>query len=139
MLRAFDFVKKKGLGVVLPIPFDVILPRGIATPIEPDLLFIRGENLPRRGAPNFQGVPDWIAEIHSPGYQSYDREIKLAAYEDAGVPELWMIDPESCEVFAYAFDEEKRRYIQLDRGGMEDEVRSRVLPGFVVKVGELFC
>src|SRR4030095_11048957 len=53
-----NYVVENGLGVVLSAPFDVILPEGIATPVEPDLLFIKEENRPRRGDKNFPGVPD---------------------------------------------------------------------------------
>src|SRR5688572_29149774 len=60
------FVQANGLGVVLAGPFDVILPEGIATPVEPDLLFIRKENQPRRGDANFRGVPDLLVEVLSP-------------------------------------------------------------------------
>jgi Putative restriction endonuclease len=96
------------------------------------------ENLPQKGAKNFQGVPDLIVEIVSPNSRSYDRKIKLAAYQDAGVPEFWLVDPRSREVVIYGFGENGKRYIELDRGGMEDEVKSRVLPGFGMKVAELF-
>lgn len=40
-----------------------------------------------------RGASDWIAEILSPSPANYDRTIKLRAYERAGVPEVWLIDP----------------------------------------------
>ena len=137
-LRIGNFIEELGLGLLLSAPFDVILPEGIATPVEPDMLFIRKDNLPERDAKNFEGVPDLIVEILSPSSRTYDRKIKLAAYRDAGVPELWLVDPRSREVVIHGFGEDGKRYVELDRGGVEDEVRSRVLPGFRVKVGELF-
>ena len=77
-------------------------------------------------------------EVLSPGTRNYDRKIKLAAYRDAGVPEFWLVDPRSREVVLYGFGEDGKRYVEVDRGGVEDEVRSRVLPDFRVKVEELF-
>jgi Uma2 family endonuclease len=122
--------------VLLSAPFDVILPEGIATPVEPDLLFIKEENRPRRGDKNFQGVPDLLVEILSPSTRSYDRKTKLAAYRDAGVPELWLVDPQTFSVVIYGWKDEQ--FTELQRGGEEDEVGSIVLPGFRVQVGQLF-
>jgi Uma2 family endonuclease len=137
-LRLGNFIEERDLGLLLSAPFDVILPEGIATPVEPDMLFIRKDDLPDWNAKNFEGVPDLIVEILSPSSRAYDRKIKLAAYRDAGVPEFWLVDPRLREVVVYGFGEDGKRYVEVDRGGVEDEVKSRVLPGFGVKVGELF-
>lgn len=47
------------------------------------------------------GAPDWVAEVLSPSTARYDRTIKLAAYERAGVPEIWLIDPTDRTVAIY--------------------------------------
>lgn len=137
-LRLGNFVEERGLGLLLSAPFDVILPEGIATPVEPDMLFIRKDDLPAWDAKNFEGVPDLVVEILSPSSRAYDRKIKLAAYRDAGVPEFWLVDPRFREVVLYGFGEDGKRYVELARGGIEDEVRSRVLPDFRVQVADLF-
>jgi Uma2 family endonuclease len=131
-----NHVVENQLGVLLSAPFDVILPEGIATPVEPDLLFIKEENRPRRGDKNFQGVPDLLVEILSPSTRSYEGKAKLAAYRDAGVPELWLVDPQTFSVVIYGWKDEQ--FTELQRGGEEDEVGSIVLPGFRVQVGQLF-
>ena len=131
-----NHIVEHNLGVLLSAPFDVILPEGIATPVEPDLLFIKEENRPRRGDKNFQGVPDLLVEILSPSTRSYDRKTKLAAYRDAGVPELWLVDPQTLSVVIYG--RKDGQFSELERGGEGNEVGSVVLPGFRVKVGELF-
>lgn len=48
-----------------------------------------------------RGAPDWIAEVLSPSTASYDRTTKLPAYERAGVPEIWLIDPTDRTVTIY--------------------------------------
>jgi Uma2 family endonuclease len=131
-------VEERDLGIVLSAPFDVLLPDGIATPVEPDILYIRQEAMPRWEAQNFEGAPDLIIEVLSPRTRNYDRKIKLAAYRDAGVPEFWLVDPRFREVVIYGFGEDGKRYVEVGRGGVEDEVKSRVLPDFRVKVGDLF-
>jgi len=131
-----NHIAENHLGVLLSTPFDVILPEGIATPVEPDLLFIKEENRPRRGDKNFQGVPDLLVEILSPSTRSYDRKTKLAAYRDAGVREFWLVDPQTLSVVIYGWKD--GQFTELKRGGEGDEVSSIVLPGFRVQVGQLF-
>jgi Uma2 family endonuclease len=130
------FVLEDGLGVVLGAPFDILLPFGIATPVEPDVIFFRKGNEPHWEDKNFQGVPDLVAEVLSPGTRRRDQKIKLEAYRDAGVPEYWMLDPDARRVVVYAL--RAGVYTVLCRGGMGEEVWSSVLPGFRLKVDSLF-
>jgi Uma2 family endonuclease len=79
-------------------PFDVRLPKGAAvadeqvdTVVQPDVLIVCDlRKLDDRG---MCGAPDWIAEVLSPSSAGYDRTVKLSAYQRAGVPEVWLIDP----------------------------------------------
>lgn len=87
-------------------PFDVRLPKErafadhqIDTVVQPDVLIVSDpEKLDDRG---MCGAPDWIAEVLSPATASYDRNTKLSAYERAGVPEVWLIDPADRTVTIY--------------------------------------
>ena len=132
----YNHVAANHLGIVYAAPVDVLLPERIAEPVEPDLLFIREENRPQGGDRNFQGVPDLVVEILSPSTRSYDRKTKLAAYRDAGVPEFWLVDPQTRTVVVYGWKE--GQFTELEHGGEGDEVGSTVLPGFRVQVGQLF-
>src|SRR3954454_600148 len=137
LVSALDrFVSERDFGVVLAAPFDVLLPVGIASPVEPDVMFFRAGNEPREDDKNFQGVPDLIAEVLSPRTRSLDRKVKLEAYQDAGVPEYWRVDPAARMVIVDIL--ENGRYVEFCRGGMGDRVRSAVLPGFEVEVARLF-
>jgi Uma2 family endonuclease len=78
-------------------PFDVRLPKAnevdeeIDTVVQPDLLIVCDlHKLDERG---MRGAPDWLAEVLSPGTAHHDRVVKLAAYERAGVREVWLINP----------------------------------------------
>lgn len=134
--QLLGFVQANGLGIVLAAPFDVILPEGIATPVEPDLLFIRKENQPRRGDANFRGVPDLLVEVLSSSNRHYDRKTKFAAYRDAGVQEFWLADPLVRSVVIYGWRD--GAFVEVERGGIGDEVGSSVVSGFRVKLDTLF-
>jgi Uma2 family endonuclease len=136
--RFFDeLVSSADLGMVLTAPLDVRLPVGIATPVQPDVAFFRKGNEPRRGMSSFPGVPDLVAEVLSPGTRRRDRTLKLEAYQEAGVREYWLVDPETRTVLIYVLGK-NGRYAELARGGVGDSVGSSVLPGFRLNVGALF-
>lgn len=78
-------------------PFDVRLPRGaeadadVDTVVQPDVLVVCDPSkLDERG---MRGAPDWVVEVLSPATAAHDQTIKLAAYERAGVPEVWLVHP----------------------------------------------
>ncbi|HYO15786.1 MAG TPA: Uma2 family endonuclease, partial [Thermoanaerobaculia bacterium] len=135
-LRLGSFVESNRLGEVLFAPLDVRLPAGISNPVEPDILFFRHGNRPGEEGSFFEGVPDLVAEVLSPRTRRRDRTIKLKAYQEAGVPEYWMVDPDARTVEVYVL--KNGRYVELCRGGMGDVVWSAVVPGFRLKVADLF-
>ncbi len=132
------FVLERGLGAVLTAPLDVLLP-GIASPVQPDIVFLANDNLPDvEEALNFQGVPDLLVEVLSPGNRRVDLEVKLKAYEQAGVPEYWIVNPKRRIILLYHLDATRHVYQELGRFGVDDVVRSVVLGGFELKVADLF-
>jgi Uma2 family endonuclease len=138
LIRYFDeFVSDNELGVVLSAPFDIKLPFGIASPVQPDLIVFRLGNEPKPGDKNFEGVPDLVAEVLSPGTRRRDLTVKLKAYRDAGILEYWLVDPAARAVVVYVL-EKGEGYTELCRGGVGETVRSSVLPGFELAVADLF-
>lgn len=134
--RLRGFVRENGCGIVYTAPLDVVLPVGIASPVQPDVMFFRKGNEPRRGT-IFEGVPDLIAEALSPKTSRRDRTVKLEAYRDAGVSEYWLLDPDERTVAVYVLERGKG-YAERVRGGVGDEAWSSILPGFRVNVSDLF-
>jgi Uma2 family endonuclease len=138
--RALDRIASdQQLGEVFTAPLDVVLPRGIATPVQPDLMFFRRGNLPPADAPSFQGVPDLVIEVLSPSTRRLDLRVKLAAYRDAGVPEVWLADPQARTLAVHGLGEDGKRYLEISRGGDGEAVVSRVLPNLRVEVSEIFA
>ena len=135
--RFRSFVRRRKLGSIARAPFDIKLPCGIANPVQPDLVFFRTGNTPNPDDGYFEGVPDLVVEILSPRTRHRDRTVKYKAYQDAGVPEYWLIDPDAQTVVVYVLERGKG-YVEWVRGGIGDVVWSSVLTGFRLKVSALF-
>lgn len=58
----------------------------------PDLVLLTPERFGIDRNEYFEGAPDVVVEIYSPGDESYD---KLAFYAELGVPEVWIIHRDS--------------------------------------------
>ncbi|MCC7293809.1 MAG: Uma2 family endonuclease [Phycisphaerales bacterium] len=88
LLRAY--VGPRRLGRVLGSRTPMVLDDDRR--FEPDLLFIKTENLHRLGEVELRGPADLVIEILSPATREYDLGDKRRAYAEGGVPEYWMID-----------------------------------------------
>ena len=89
-------------------PFDVRLPKSteeddlVDTVVQPDVLIV--SDLKKVDARGVRGAPDWVAEVLSPSTARHDQTLKLAAYERAGVREVWLIDPVDLTVTLYQLE-----------------------------------
>lgn len=133
--RLANFVEEHCLGEVLEAPVGVRLPNQ-PVPFQPDILFIRTERLDILGEKYVEGVPDLVMEILSPSNWLYDRREKMEVYQEAGVPEYWIVDPRARTVEVYVLEE--GAYLLIGRYGQEETARSQVLSGFEVPVDEIF-
>ena len=131
-----DYVEKNELGEIFVAPYDVVFSKWTA--LEPDLLFISKGQRSIITEANVQGVPDLVIEILSPGNKAYDRTTKLAAYEKAGVPELWYFDPaeKAGEILSRGPD---GRYAITAKLSGNDAVVSKVLRGLPLTLDEVFA
>lgn len=129
-----NFVVEHDLGYVVGAPFGVHLSEE-TRPVEPDLLFIRKERW-QQNLKFFQGAPDLVVEILSNSTRRLDRNVKFDAYEKAGVPEYWIINPVSLSVELWVLEEEKYQFKGEFTG--TDVIQSTVLPGFEVIAKSIF-
>ena len=90
-------------------PFDVRLPKAneadeeVDTVVQPDVLVVcDAGKLDARG---MRGAPDWVVGVLSPATSSHDQTIKLATYERAGVPEVWLVHPADRLVTVYRLED----------------------------------
>lgn len=67
------------------------------TYLEPDLFLVSVDRM-KGMDPGRLTVADLVVEILSPGSAVYDRTAKADTYGALGVPELWLVDLESCSI-----------------------------------------
>ncbi len=128
-----DWVAGRELGEVVAAPIDMVLSPHRA--VQPDVAFIARERLDIiAGA--IMGPADLVAEVISLGGRNRDRIEKRDLYEQYGVKEYWIIDPEpeTVEVLALV----NSRYELTMRSGRGQAAASQLLPGFQVEVDWLF-
>jgi Uma2 family endonuclease len=127
-----DFVTRNQLGKVYASPIDVVLTQRRV--VQPDVLFISNKRL--EIIKNYiDGVPDLAMEVISESSWRRDRIDKKALYEQAGLPEYWIVDPDSetIEVFSLAGGV----YQLHSRAARGQKAKSKILPGFGISFKEL--
>ncbi|MCA9970544.1 MAG: Uma2 family endonuclease [Anaerolineales bacterium] len=127
-------VKENGLGRVFEAPIDVLLPE-LASPVQPDVLFIAASRLAIVKEKFIDGVPDLIVEVLSPGNPDHDRRTKFNLYAQAGVTEYWIVDPDACRADVYAL--RGHAYVPFGSFGPEDTAQSELLPDFRVPLRDV--
>lgn len=90
-------------GQVLGSPTGVQI--GSATVFEPDVLYLAPQQVPFLETRGVRGAPALVVEISSPSTRRYDLSTKLPAYLDAGVQEVWIVDPVARTVAVHHKDE----------------------------------
>ncbi|MDW8222048.1 MAG: Uma2 family endonuclease [Gemmatales bacterium] len=102
---------------------------------KPDISFIRRERItPALWEPGYLRIrPDLVVEVVSPTDEVAEVDKRIRDYQEAGVPLIWVVHPESRQVDVHRLGE---------RGeilGEGEELRGEpVLPGFRVAVREIF-
>ena len=103
---------------------------------EPDLLFLRKENLHLLRRTFIDGPADLAIEVLSLESASRDRIVKLSEYERGGVREYWLLDHFTKETFFYQLDAQgKYQRVFADESG---RYNSAALPGFWININWLW-
>jgi Uma2 family endonuclease len=128
-----SFVEARQLGIVRSAPFQMKLARSGR---EPDLLFWANEHLERIKPNYLDGPADLVVEIVSPESAGRDRGEKFYEYEQAGIPEYWLIDPEMKRAEFYQLGSEGQYHLVApDAVGA---YHSLMLPDFWLRVAWLW-
>lgn len=129
-----SFLKGK-LCEVFTAPFDVRLnaDKENNTVVQPDLVVICDHSKIDEGG--CRGVPDLIIEILSPSTARQDRMVKFQKYQQAGVQEYWLVDPETKTVQVCLLDN-KRYYATVHSDA--EIISVAMLPGCKIDLKDVF-
>ena len=127
-----------GLGRVFLSPLDVVFTRWDV--VEPDVLFVAGEQAGILTARNIQGPPALVVEIVSPGTRRTDEGIKHRLFERGGVREDRLVDPglDLVTVFRRKADGSFPREAKLALEA-HDVLTTPLLPGMAIPLDDLLA
>ncbi len=128
------YVEMSGLGRSFVAPLDVELTPGRV--FQPDVLVLLNASLGKITASHVVGAPDLVVEVASPGTAAYDRLSKATAYAQAGVTEYWIVDIKTRSVEVLTLLGSDYQSEGVFQGS--DVIPSQVVPGFLLKVEQLF-
>ena len=131
------FVEAKRLGKIHGEPYQIKMLIGDKIKgREPDIFFVKSENLDRIGEQFFDGAPDLVIEVISPESVMRDTQDKFEEYETGGVNEYWIIDPNRRTANFYGYDENKKyRMLPISADG---KFESRIIEGLWIKTDWLW-
>lgn len=95
----------------------------------PDLAYYRKERQHLIRESYIDGAPDLAVEVLSPTTGERDIGVKFAEYEQHGVGEYWVLDPETLAHRFYAREGE----LLVEFANGEAEIASRVVPGLTLQ------
>ncbi|RMI12429.1 MAG: Uma2 family endonuclease [Calditrichaeota bacterium] len=124
-----QYVEILGLGEIFVPPFQMKLAHSGR---EPDLLFVAKAHLDRLKETYLDGPADMVVEIISDESAGRDRGEKFYEYEEAGIPEYWLLDPRRPRAEFYLLDEQGNYRLALS--GSSGKFTSEVLEGFWLMV-----
>lgn len=118
------FVRRKKLGQIYGSRVALRLAEKHGP--EPDIAFVRNENLERVERGGIAGPADLAIEIVSPDSVERDYYLKRELYEEYRIPEYWIIDEMDQSVLLLRIQQRKYREVRPTKG----ELHSKILPGF---------
>lgn len=140
-----QFVRDANLGVTLFAPLDVIirrLPR--LRTRQPDLVFYSAESIggtsraSLRNARDRDVPPDLAVEILSSSEHRSAQAAKLTDYAEIGIQEVWQIDPVARAITVLQLTAGRYQEVARFGVGAGEVLRSDLLPGFSLRVEEIF-
>jgi Uma2 family endonuclease len=107
----------------------------------PDVIWISHGRLTQieDEAGHFQGTPELIVEVLSPGKlnEDRDRRAKLKLYSIKGVQEYWIVDRIARQIEVYR--REQAQLVLVETLLADDVLTSPLLPGFTCAIARLFA
>ena len=114
IIRLLDaYVVEKGIGLILPDGMTYLMnspAKGLKDSFVPDVSFVHHENIPENFKPEkpHPGAPDLAVEIVSPDDSATKLQRKIRTYLDTGAKQVWVIYPDTKEIFQHIAGEEEQ-------------------------------
>jgi Uma2 family endonuclease len=103
------------------------------TVLGPDVSFISKERLDQAEDSYYNGPPDLAVEVLSPSDRKGYVERKLALWLETGTRSVWLVNPRRRTVEVVTSLDDRRTFHE------DDELVDETVPGFRVKVSEIFA
>ena len=132
-----NYFKRKSCDVFVA-PFDVRLPIPSAikdsTVVQPDLCIICDES--KLDAKGCNGTPDLMIEIISPNNSKHDVHTKFNLYQESGVKEYWIIEPNDKIILVYSLVNDE--FIGLKPQVVGEKLKSPLFPELNIAIEDVF-
>ncbi len=108
--------------------------------VEPDLLFVAGDQQSILTEANVQGAPALVVEVLSPSTRRRDEGIKKRLFDQKGVREYWLVDPKNCRVsICRRSGDGSFPIVSTLSAAADEQIETPLLPGFQLSMSELFA
>lgn len=135
----FNFLAtRRHLGRVFLARLDVVMSDHDV--VEPDLLFVAGDQQSILTEANVQGPPALVVEVLSPSTRRRDEGIKRRLFDQKGVREYWLVDPKNCRVsICRRSGDGSFPIVSTLSAAADEQIETPLLPGFELSLSELFA
>jgi Uma2 family endonuclease len=129
------YAETAGIGGAFVAPLDVELATN--TVFQPDVVVLLKASHKKLKERHIVGAPDLAVEVVSSTIEMHDRHRKIAAYARAGVPEYWIVDPDSRTVEILFLESGEYHSQGAYRG--RATLPSQIVSGLLVHVEQFFA
>jgi Uma2 family endonuclease len=133
------YVEANHTGMIYTSPIDVVFTQRWV--MQPDILYIGNNRKSIVTEKNISGAPDLAVEVLSASTRKKDEIIKRRAYENFGVSEYWIIDPELESIKIYRRND-AGRYDRVAEASTEIDgasINSPLFPDLTIPLAEIFA
>lgn len=135
----YQHLKHMPVGEVFDAPLDVILSE--TDVVQPDVLFVSDERAGIIEEHGLTGPPDLVVEVLSESNRRRDEVRKRKLYEQYGVTEYWIVDPELELVKVYRQSESGAGFGEKTEHSREKDatLQTALLSDFEISLDALFA
>ena len=133
------YVEAHHIGAIYTAPIDVVFTERWV--VQPDIAYISNERMSLITNTNISGAPDLTVEVLSHSTRKKDEITKRHAYEDFGVSEYWIVDPELESIKIYRRNDAGRyeRVVEVSTETDGATITSPLFPNLEIALSEVFA